>query len=275
MPSGRRDSDDANVLFFAPSKAPDTQYSPDFNPLARLLIRVGADQEPCCLPLDLLPRLRRRFLRFLPVCGVCSSLFSPVLRACGCVVSDVCGAVSPAVWGSGDSWASSTSGLVAGVWASSGGGTVAAESFSVIPSPSSAPHPGSSASALALGSGFGAGVGLDCGLGLRGGFVVCCSAVVLDCRFGEAEPCCLLPWSPLRSPLRSACLGARAEGVGGASGGSTLRSIISSLAKTPRVPSGSCTCTSWVRICVPVTRPICSAVLTQIFLCGRHFFRSR
>ena len=74
LPSGRRDSDDANVLFLRP-----------FGPIERGISRISARLKgvflPACRPvcreiqlpglrLDLLARPRRRFLRF--------SRFSPV-----------------------------------------------------------------------------------------------------------------------------------------------------------------------------------------------------
>ena len=252
MPSARRDTDDANVLFLRALQTLDAQEFPDFRPGG------GGYQLPCCLPFDFLPRLRLRFLRFSPVCGG----LSPLLSAGVCAWGVPCGA--SATW------------VLAVVVGSSGVSGVCWDSFSVMLSPSRAPHPGSSISAVARGLGSGLSSGLSSGLGsafcvgrgfvLRGGLVDCLSAVGGACCLGVAGR----PGSPLRGGR-----GALGSGVGGAWGGSTLRSIISSLANTPRVPSGNCTWTSCVRICVPVTLPIWSFVLTQIFLCGRHFFRSR
>lgn len=142
--------------------------------------------------LDLLPRLRRRFLGFFPVCAGRSPLGLP--GAWPCVGSGVvAGSVVACAWGA--ACGSSPAGMVGGSW---GDWDARAESLSMTLSPSSWAHPGSSAWALARGwgSGFGAGVfrGAGCGFVSRLGFGL--SSAGFAWRLGGAEVCFFrLRWS--------------------------------------------------------------------------------
>ena len=102
LPSGRRDSDDANVLFLRHSGPFECGTSRILACLNGAFLPVWRENQLPGLRLDLLPRPRRRFLRGLPVWAG-----SPPLRSAGvwgwdCVGSGVSGVASAVVWGSGE-----------------------------------------------------------------------------------------------------------------------------------------------------------------------------